>query len=109
MANLPSVKDDSFETEVLKSPVPVLVDFSAEWCGPCKALAPTLVALAKEYEGKVKFVTVDIDDARRTAERFNITSVPTVMIFRRGEVVNQVLGNRPRNQIADLLNTALGA
>ncbi len=109
MANLPSVKDDSFEAEVLKSPVPVLVDFSAEWCGPCKALAPTLAALAKEYEGKVKFVTVDIDDARRTAERFNITSVPTVMIFRRGEVVNQVLGNRPRNQIADLLNTALGA
>lgn len=109
MANLPFVKDDAFDAEVLKSKIPVLVDFSAEWCGPCKALAPTLEALAAEYQGKVKFVTVDIDDARNTAARFNVTSVPTMMIFRRGEVVNQVLGNRPRHQIADLLNAALEA
>ena len=63
MANLQRVNDDTFDDEVLKSKTPVLVDFSAEWCGPCKALAPTLETLAHDYQGKVKFVTVDIDDA----------------------------------------------
>jgi len=107
MANLQRVKDDTFETEVLKANVPVLVDFAAEWCGPCKALAPTLEALAREFQGKVKFVTVDIDEAQLSADRFRITSVPTMMVFKSGEVVSQALGNRPRNQIVDMLNRAL--
>jgi thioredoxin 1 len=108
MANLQRVKDDTFETEVLKANIPVLVDFSAEWCGPCKALAPTLEALAAEFQGKVKFVTVDIDDSQRSADRFKISSVPTLMVFKSGEVLSQAMGNRPRNQIVDMLNKALG-
>ncbi len=108
MANLPSVKDETFDNEVLKSGTPVLVDFSATWCGPCKALAPTLESLSQDYQGKVKFVMVDIDEARNTAVRFNVMSVPTVMIFRGGEVVGQVVGNRPRTDIANLLDNALG-
>ena len=108
MANLLRVKDDTFEMEVLKANTPVLVDFSAEWCGPCKALAPTLEALAREFQGKVKFVTIDIDESQRSADRFKISSVPTMMVFKAGEVVSQAMGNRPRNQIVDLLNRALG-
>jgi thioredoxin 1 len=109
MAKLQRVTDDTFDEEVLKSKTPVLVDFAAEWCGPCKALAPTLETLAQDYQGKVKFVTVDIDDARDTAIRFNVSSVPTMMMFRRGEVTNQAVGNRPKNQIAQMLDAALEA
>lgn len=108
MANLPAVKDDTFDREVLQSPVPVLVDFSATWCGPCRALAPTIEALAKEFAGQVKFVMVDIDDSRSTAMRFNIMSVPTLILFRGGDVIAQVGGNRPKAELATLLNNALG-
>ncbi len=107
MANLPALKDDTFETEVLQSDQPVLVDFSATWCGPCKALAPTLEALAQEYTGKMKFFGVDIDDARATAQRFGIQSVPTMILFKNGEVVGQAVGNRPKSDIAGMIDQVL--
>ncbi len=108
MANLPVVKDDTFEKDVIQSNTPVLVDFSATWCGPCKALAPVLEGLAKEYQGKVKFYTLDIDDSRNSAIRFNIMSVPTMMIFRAGQVLTSVSGVRPKSEIVNMLDQALG-
>lgn len=108
MSNLLPVKDDTFQKEVLDSAIPVLVDFSAVWCGPCKALAPTLEALAQEYNGRVKFVAVNIDDARATAMKFNIMSVPTVLVFKGGTVVGQLLGNRPRTDIVSMIDKAIG-
>lgn len=108
MSNLLPVKDDTFQKEVLESTIPVLVDFSAVWCGPCKALAPTLETLAQEYNGKVKFVAVNIDDARATAMKFNIMSVPTVLVFKGGTVVGQLLGNRPRTDIVSMIDKAIG-
>ncbi|HNX18992.1 MAG TPA: thioredoxin [Acidobacteriota bacterium] len=109
MANLPRVTDDSFDREVLQSNVPVLVDFSATWCGPCKALAPTLEDLSKEYGGKVKIVNVDIDESRNAAQRFRIMSVPTMILFQEGQVTKQVVGNRPKSELASILTEAIGA
>ncbi len=91
----------------MKSDKPVLVDFSATWCGPCKQLAPTLEALAHDYAGRVKFVLVDIDQASKTAMSFNVMSVPTVLLVKQGQVVNQMLGNRPRAEIARALDALL--
>ncbi|MBP7149031.1 MAG: thioredoxin [Acidobacteria bacterium] len=107
MANLKPVTDDTFESLVLKSNVPALVDFSATWCGPCKQLTPTLEQLAREYEGKVNFFGVDVDQARQIATRFGIMSVPTVMVFRNGQVVGQALGNKPRDFWTGMLDDAL--
>ncbi|MCU0230393.1 MAG: thioredoxin [Acidobacteria bacterium] len=109
MANLAQVNDDSFEKEVLQSPTPVLVDFSATWCGPCKMLTPTLEALSKDYAGKVKFVGVDVDNARQTAVRFRVMSVPTVMLFKDGQIVDQAVGNQPRDAWTKMLDRILGA
>ena len=104
MANLTAVKDDTFEAEVLKSDKPVLVDFSATWCGPCKALAPTIEALAAEYAGRVKFVNCDVDEARSAAMRYGVSSVPTLLLFKDGEVVGQLIGNQPKDNIKALLD-----
>lgn len=108
MANLPTVSDTSFEKEVLQSDTPVVVDFSAAWCGPCKQLAPTLEALAHEYAGRVKFVMVDIDHAPKIAMSYNVMSVPTLLFVSKGQVVNQLLGNRPKGEIARTLDSAFG-
>ncbi len=92
MANVPEFKDSEFEAEVLKSEIPVLVDFSATWCGPCKRQAPIVESLAKKWEGKVKVGMVDIDQAPHTATKFNVTSVPRLLIFVGGEVHDQMIG-----------------
>lgn len=96
------ITDDSFESEVLKSSSPVLVDFWAEWCGPCKALAPTVEQLAKEYNGKVKFCKVDVDSNPGTASRFGIRSIPTLLLFQNGQPKGQLVGNVPQNSIKEL-------
>ena len=96
MSSLPKVSDSSFDQEVLKSDLPVLVDFSAEWCGPCKSLAPIVESLAAEYSGRVKFVQLDIDENRQTPSSFGIMAVPTLILFKGGEVVDKVTGFKPK-------------
>jgi len=86
------VTDQNFEAEVLKSDIPVLVDFYAEWCGPCKMMTPIIEELAKEYEGKVKIVKLDVDKNQQTAGQFQVMSIPTLFIFKGGQVVEQMVG-----------------
>lgn len=100
------VTDNNFEQEVLKSPTPVLVDFWAIWCGPCKALAPTVETLAKDYAGKVKVCKVDVDHNPNNAAQFGIRSIPTLMLFHQGKMVGQLVGNVPRPNIEQLLGKA---
>jgi thioredoxin 1 len=103
MSALPRVSDSSFDQEVMKSDLPVLVDFSAEWCGPCKSLAPIVESLAAEYNGRVKFVQMDIDENRQTPSSFGIMAVPTLILFKDGEVVDKVTGFKPKTVLAQHL------
>jgi thioredoxin 1 len=92
MKNITELTEINFEPDVLKSGNPVLVDFYAPWCGPCKMLAPLLEQYANEFAGKVKFAKLNVDDAGELAMRYGITGVPTLMLFRNGEAVDQVVG-----------------
>jgi len=91
------LNDGEFDTEVLKSEVPVLVDFYADWCGPCHAIAPTIEALSNEFQGKVKFVKVDVDANQEVASRYEIMSIPTIMLFENGKVEDCIVGAYPAN------------
>lgn len=97
MAN--AVTDDNFQNEVLDSDAPVLVDFWAEWCGPCKALTPIIDELATELGDKVKIVKINIEDAPETPSKYGIRGVPTLMIFKGGEVVDTRVGGLPKDQL----------
>ena len=97
------VTDDTFDAEVLQSQSPVLVDYWAEWCGPCKAIAPTLEEVAKEYLGKLKVAKVNVDENGDLSARFGIRSIPTLVIFKDGRVVGQQTGALPKDQIRSLL------
>ncbi len=101
------VNDLNFESEVLKSDVPVLVDFSATWCQPCRAIAPFVNQLAGEYEGRVKVTALDIDESPGTAQRFQIRGVPTLLMIKNGEVVGQQVGAVPKVKIQALMDGAL--
>ncbi len=101
--NVQVFNDLNFEAEVLKSDVPVLVDFTATWCGPCKALAPIIDKVADEFEGKVKVGKVDIDDAAAIATKYGIRSVPTVLVFKNGEKIAQNVGLTTRDKLVGLL------
>jgi thioredoxin 1 len=101
--NVQSFTEANFESEVLKSDVPVLVDFTATWCGPCKALAPIIDKVADEFEGKVKVGKVDIDDAPAIATKYGIRSVPTVLVFKNGEKTSQNVGLTTRDKLVGLL------
>ena len=103
MSSLPKVTDATFEEEVLKSDLPVLVDFGAEWCGPCRSLDPIVATLAEEYAGKVKFVSVDIDESQKTPSAFGIMAVPTLIFFKDGEMVDKMTGFKPRAVIQSQL------
>lgn len=101
------LSDDSFEAEVINSPIPVLVDFWASWCAPCKAISPVVDALAEEYQGKVKIAKVNVDENPATPGKYGVRGIPTLILFKSGNVVDQVVGAVPRNQLEGLIKKGL--
>ena len=99
------VTDDSFELEVLKSTLPVLVDYWAEWCGPCKAIAPVLEEIAKEYSGKLKIAKDDVDSNTEVPKKFNIRGIPTLMLFKNGVVEATKVGALSKSQLTAFLDS----
>jgi thioredoxin 1 len=105
--NLVEFTDANFDEEVLKSELPVLVDFWAPWCGPCRMIGPSIEALSTEYAGKFKIGKLNSDDNPDVSAKFGIRSIPTLLIIKNGEVVNQLVGALPKDKIAEQLNRAL--
>ncbi|MFO0695699.1 MAG: thioredoxin [Polyangiales bacterium] len=105
--NVVSVNDLNFDNEVVKNDLPVLVDFTATWCGPCRQISPLVDQLADEYVGKAKVTKLDIDESPGVASRFGIRGVPTLLVFKGGQVVAQQVGAVPKSKIAELINRAL--
>ena len=106
-ANILTLTDSNFNQEVISSPAPVLVDFWAEWCGPCKMLAPVLDELSTEYDGKVRIGKVDIDTFAGLAAQYHISAIPTLLIFKNGQVTQQIVGSRSKKELKAELDKAL--
>ena len=102
-----ALTDDNFSDEVLSAELPVLVDFWATWCGPCRMIAPIVQELSSEYEGKAKVCKLDVDTAQKTAAEFGIRSIPTLLIFKEGKVADQLIGAVPKQQITEKLDASL--
>jgi len=102
-----TISDDNFEVEVLSSDIPVLVDFWATWCGPCKAIAPLIDELAAEFAGRVKVGKVNVDDNPKTPAKYGVRGIPTLLVFKGGELVDQVVGAVPKAQMEEMLNKTL--
>ena len=107
MSELIALTDDNFSDEVLNAELPVLVDFWATWCGPCRMIAPIVEELSSEYEGKAKVCKLDVDAAQKTAAEFGIRSIPTLLIFKEGKVADQLIGAVPKQQITEKLDASL--
>ena len=105
--NITSLEDSTFDTEVINADVPVLVDFWAPWCAPCKAIAPAVEELAAAYAGKVKVGKLNIDDHPTTPQKYNIRGIPTLLMFKDGQAVDQIVGGVPKSRIEDMLKKAL--
>ena len=101
------VTDNTFEQEVLQSTQPVLVDFWAVWCGPCRAVAPIVEELAGEYEGRLKVMKLDVDDNPRTATAYGVQSIPTLLVFKDGKPAERIVGAVPKKVIADKLQSVM--
>ncbi|MCB1562638.1 MAG: thioredoxin [Alphaproteobacteria bacterium] len=102
-----AVNDEKFESEVLQADLPVLVDFWAEWCGPCKALSPLVDELASELSGKVKVVKVNIDESPEAPSKYGVRGIPTLMLFKGGKVVDTRVGGMPKSQLAEWVEDTL--
>jgi thioredoxin len=102
-----TLTDDNFENEVIKSDKPVLIDFWAVWCGPCKIIAPVVEELATEYEGKIKVGKLDVDENQQSSIKYGVRSIPTLLIFKDGKVKDTIIGAVPKSQIVQKLNSAL--
>ena len=109
MAKPMAVTEETFEHEVIKSDLPVLVDFWAEWCGPCRLVAPIVEELAGEYTGRLKVTKVDVDDNQRLAMRYSIMSIPTLGVFKGGEMIERIVGYMPKQELKRRLEGALQA
>lgn len=107
MSAAAAVSTADFDKEVLQSDVPVLVDFWAVWCGPCRMIAPAVDAVAEEYSGRAKVMKLNVDEAPEIAGRYGVMSIPTLMIFKGGEQVNQLMGAHPKDTITQMLDEAL--
>ncbi len=107
MAEVHNITDENFEEEVIKSPVPVVVDFWATWCVPCRAIEPIVEELSKTYDGKVKVVRINVDESQKTPARFGIRGIPTLLLFKEGRVKGQLVGAVPRAKIEELFQSAL--
>ncbi|OGO80156.1 MAG: thioredoxin [Clostridiales bacterium GWC2_40_7] len=105
--NIKTITKDNFEQEVLNSQVPVLVDFWAAWCGPCRAVAPIMEQLAVEYAGKASVAKVDVDQEGELAAKFRVLSIPTVMLFKGGQVVEKIIGARSKEEFSGLIKKNL--
>jgi thioredoxin len=102
-----TISDDNFENEVLKSDKPVLIDFWATWCGPCRTIAPVVEELATEYDGKVKIGKLDVDNNQQTAIKYGVRSIPTLLVFKNGQVKETIIGAVPKGQIVQKLNSVI--
>lgn len=100
-----TITDDNFETEVINSELPVLIDFWAAWCGPCKMIAPIVEELAVEYDGKVKIGKLDVDSNQQTAIKYGVRSIPTVLLLKNGEVKDTIIGAVPKTVFVEKLNS----
>src|SRR5262252_4039917 len=109
MATVQQVGDDSFEREVLQSPTPVLIDFWAPWCGPCRAIAPVVEELSKTYDGKLKVVKMNVDDNPNTPGRYGVRGIPNLILFRGGQVAEQIVGACPKAHLVKAIDQVLAA
>ncbi|MEE9542659.1 MAG: thioredoxin [Thermodesulfobacteriota bacterium] len=105
--NINDVSDDNFEDEILKSDVPALIDFWATWCAPCKAIAPIVEEMAAKYDGKLKVAKMNVDDNQLTPVKYGVRSIPTLILFKNGEVADQVIGAVSKSHIEDFIDRAL--
>ncbi|HMK34364.1 MAG TPA: thioredoxin [Desulfomonilaceae bacterium] len=104
--NLYHVTDSDFEQQILQSDVPALVDFWAAWCGPCRTVGPVVEELAGEYAGKIKVAKLNVDDNKETPSKYGVRGIPTLMLFKNGQVVDQIVGAVPKSRIKELLDKA---
>ncbi len=104
---LMTITDDNFQAEVLASKEPVLVDFWAAWCGPCKAIGPAVEELAREYKGKIKVGKLDIDAQQGVPQKYGIMSIPTLILFKNGQIADQIVGAVPKSKIDQMLKRAV--
>lgn len=108
MSNAAPTTDSNFETDVLKADTPVLVDFWAEWCGPCRALSPKLDEIASELGDKLKVVKVNVDENQETPAKYGVRGIPTLILFKEGKDVEQIVGNHPKENILETINKHIG-